>query len=593
MTHPRPDRPDGMEVTGFGPQGMEVTGIRPQGMEVTRDAVGQGMEVTGLVPLQFDSDRPVPDTLIGYLSLRSPAKIVPSAGSDAFTIGQYAALIRDHPAEAIAPFKATAIDKANAFIEAQRVGLTILAISDLGIAVSGPTEAFERLTGATAVSVERLMRAEMGRRRYVSYVDLRGRDQPRALGVARAQRGSIEAVVLERPRLPYGEELFPSPTPPGVPKHHLTVPDGVAKYLRPQGAHARFTGNGVTVAMVDTGHYPHPFFSRYDVRPVVTMVPETDADVDPVGHGTGESANIFAVAPGVRLQPYRATDKRGNLVGALAGFMSAKAEKPKIMTNSWGGDGPFPPTAGPDPADWVLALEIADALAQGIVVIFSAGNGQFSIEPQVPGVLAAGGVFADPEGHLIASNYASGYESPWFDGVIVPTVSGLVGMTPRAQYLMLPVPPGSEIDAAESQPTVDDAGDGTTPADGWALFSGTSAAAPQLAGAAALLIEAFPWITPAQVVEALSSTARDVVHGQSHARFNEPARTGQDLATGFGLINVSAAIDHAKASYPQPPDLPPVPARSRPGPRSRPPTVIPPAVPDPAPAEPADPPAGD
>ena len=81
------------------------------------------------------------------------------------------------------------------------------------------------------------------------------------------------------------------------------------------------------------------------------------------------------------------------------------------MTNSWGGDGPFPPTARPDPADWVLALEIADAIAKGIVVIFSAGNGQFSIEPQVPGVLAAGGVFVDHEGNLIASNYASGYEA--------------------------------------------------------------------------------------------------------------------------------------------------------------------------------------
>ena len=316
------------------------------------------------------------------------------------------------------------------------------------------------------------------------------------------------------------------------------------------------------------------------------MVPDTDWDVDPIGHGNGESANIFAVAPEVTLYPYRATDRWGNLVGALAGFMAAKSATPRphIMTNSWGGDGPFPPTGRPDPADWVLALEIADAIAQGIVVIFSAGNGQFSIEPQVPGVLAAGGVFVDHEGNLIASNYASGYESPWFPGVVVPTVCGLVGMTPRAQYLMLPVPPGSAIDAAESQPTVNDSGDGTTPADGWALFSGTSAAAPQLAGAAALLIEAVPGITPAQVVEALSQTARDVVQGQSHSRFSEPARSGgQDLATGYGLIDVSAAITHARAAYPPPPPPPPtppsksvLPPKSRTEIRSNPPTVTPP-----------------
>ncbi|MDO0917099.1 S8 family serine peptidase [Streptomyces sp. DT2A-34] len=48
---------------------------------------------------------------------------------------------------------------------------------------------------------------------------------------------------------------------------------------------------------------------------------------------------------------------------------------------------------------------------------------------------------------------------------------------------MLPIPPGCTIDAEES-----DADDGTSRNDGWALFSGSSAAAPQIAGAAALLL---------------------------------------------------------------------------------------------------------
>jgi subtilisin family serine protease len=41
------------------------------------------------------------------------------------------------------------------------------------------------------------------------------------------------------------------------------------------------------------------------------------------------------------------------------------------------------------------------------------------------------------------------------------------------------------------------AGDGTPPNDGWSLFSGTSAAAPQIAGAAAVLLSAKPKLTPA------------------------------------------------------------------------------------------------
>jgi subtilisin family serine protease len=176
-------------------------------------------------------------------------------------------------------------------------------------------------------------------------------------------------------------------------------------------------------------------------------------------------------------------------------------------------------------------------------------NGQFAMEPQVPGVLSVGGVFVGPELELRASDYASGYASPWFEGVVVPVVSGLVGMRPRAQYLMLPVPPGCALDVSESRAQGDgqrpERGDDTSPNDGWALFSGTSAAAPQVAGAAAVLLGARPELTPAQVVEALAATAVDVTIGANHPRFNRPARIGPDEATGAGLVNVDAALAFA------------------------------------------------
>src|SRR3954467_8304845 len=89
------------------------------------------------------------------------------------------------------------------------------------------------------------------------------------------------------------------------------------------------------------------------------------------------------------------------------------------------------------------------------------------------------------------SGDASGYHGPGFGGVDVPPVSGLVGMRPRASYIMMPIPPGCPIDvqraAAGTGTGAGDPPDGTSPDDGWALFSGTSAAAPQIAGAAAVL----------------------------------------------------------------------------------------------------------
>jgi subtilisin family serine protease len=110
-------------------------------------------------------------------------------------------------------------------------------------------------------------------------------------------------------------------------------------------------------------------------------------------------------------------------------------------------------------------------------------------------------------------------------GTKVPTVCGLVGLRPRAQYLMLPVPPGCLLDAAQSEadPPQDPEGDGTLTNDGWALFSGTSAAAPQVAGAAALLLGAKPQLTPAQVADCLTHTAIDVTV-DCHPRFSNEAR---------------------------------------------------------------------
>ncbi|MFF8593016.1 S8 family serine peptidase [Streptomyces sp. NPDC015220] len=448
------------------------------------------------------------------------------------------------------PFHADGHTRELAQQQAQTSGLAITAESRMGFTVCGPPAAFEELTGGRVESYESLQHVQSGRVRYVTHLDIVGDGQPEDLGVGIAPADSIEAVVLEQPRSP--NQLSPSAQPPTVAKYHLRLPGDVAMLLGATAAQREGeVGAGVQVAMVDTGQYTHPYFTLqgYHIDPVIAVIPGTNPSQDPVGHGTGESANIFAIAPGATLRPYRASNAGGQLTSAMTGVLRAKADHPQVISNSWGGDLDYPP-ADPLPhayRTWVL--EILDAVEQGIVVVFSAGNGQFSVEPQIPGVIAAGGVFAGPALDLQASNYASGYASPWFDGVVVPTVCGLVGMQPRAQYLMLPIPPGCQIDMDESQASdgqLPDTGDGTRSDDGWALFSGTSAAAPQIAGAAAVLLGARPGLTPEQIVTALTRTATDITVGHTHPRFNNPATPGDDLATGAGLVNVGAALDHVR-----------------------------------------------
>ena len=111
---------------------------------------------------------------------------------------------------------------------------------------------------------------------------------------------------------------------------------------------------------------------------------------------------------------------------------------------------------------------------------------------------------------------------------------------------MLPVEPGCNIDrngAGGTHP----GGDETLPRDGWAAFSGTSAAAPQIAGVVALMKQANPRLTPALAKRILQRTAIDVKKGRNI--MGEQARPGVDVATGHGLVNAYRACVLARWYY--------------------------------------------
>ena len=194
-----------------------------------------------------------------------------------------------------------------------------------------------------------------------------------------------------------------------------------------------------------------------------------------------------------------------------------------------------------------LEAEIANAVAIGITVVFSAGNGHISFPGMHPDVISAGGAFVDEDMQRQASDYASAFRSLIYPGRSVPDVAGLVGMQPDADYIMLPLEPGCRIDREVSEH------DGTAPDDGWSVISGTSAAAPQLAGVCALLKQKDPDLSPAEIREVLKRTARDVTRGQANEASNpvrvdnqvrfEPieASPGPDGATGHGLVDAFAA----------------------------------------------------
>jgi len=429
-------------------------------------------------------------------------------------------------------------------------GFEVLQATPLMINIAGSRATYERAFNTTLVAVERTMVKGGGVSEPATCYDSPDTSVFGLISTDGTDLADVlEGVAIEQPAYPQTPNTFPPP----VRYWHLDVPADVSLACNADRAHrSGVTGRGVRVAMVDSGQYAHPFFAArgYRVEPTVLGPGTVDPAVDSVGHGTGESANVFATAPDVTLLPVKTASASGALVNTTAAVNAAAALNPAIITNSWGRtirNGPL------DAAAQALAAAVASAVASGIIVCFSASNGGWGFPAQHPDVISVGGVFMNPDGSTRASDYASGFNSNVYPGRRVPDVSGLVGMRPRAAYIMLPLAEGASIDtsyAGGAHP----AGDETANNDGWAAFSGTSASCPQVAGVCALVKQVCPHLTPAQVRDILKRTARDVTTGTSSQLVDEvggvtpgnPAAVGPDTATGNGLVDAYRAVLLAK-----------------------------------------------
>jgi hypothetical protein len=436
-------------------------------------------------------------------------------------------------AENVDEFRSEQSDIAATSNELRRLGFQVLQESTTTISFSGPSRLFQdtfnvelqretvEVTGGT--ELEFFAPPEEPLQQVL--------EAPGDLG------NLTEGVAISRP-----PELFESALPPLAPIHasayrYLFGPDEVALVLRAARTHRMgSTGRNVVVAMIDTGHYRHPFFNEHGYRILSTLLGpgSTDPARDDNGHGTGESANIFAAAPDARLLPVKGIlDPSGSFNAAVSA-----TPRPQVITNSWGYDNDAPGTSFPS-ALKPLEAAVANAVANGIVVCFSAGNVQKRGWPgSHPDVISVGGVHVNYPGlTLEASSYASSFDSTFYPGRHVPDLCGLTGRrveidgVGRAPSLMLPVQQGSDLDAVTPSTGADD--------DGWGLFSGTSAACPQVAGVIALLLEKDPTLTPARVKQILVDSASDVTMGNS--AMGDAAGPGPDAATGAGLVDAKWA----------------------------------------------------
>lgn len=300
-------------------------------------------------------------------------------------------------------------------------------------------------------------------------------------------------------------------------------------------AYARgFDGSGVTVGLLDSGIFlDHPEFTgKVDFSWDYSR--NAPGRIDLRDHGTGIAAIIAAnrdgtgmhgVAPGARIASAQ-TDLRdlsnSTLDAAWNGLIDHGA---RIINNSWATIG-FPVTditrAELETYRPELGHAARTAIDRGALIIFATAN-DFSSQPSIQ----AGLPYLFPE-----------LESGWLAVTAttltkVPEYANWCGV---AMNWCLAAPGGGrgyEWDRAQGDWVWMGDDDGivsAAPGGGYDRTIGTSNAAPHVAGAAALVAQAFPYMTMSQVRQVLLGTAQDV------------GGPGVDPVFGYGLLNAGKAV---------------------------------------------------
>ena len=308
---------------------------------------------------------------------------------------------------------------------------------------------------------------------------------------------------LAAPRMPYATPGLNLHLPGDIAR--LTGASAVHRHLTALGRPA--TGEGVTVAVIDSGFATHRYFTDHAYRiDRIAAWDSANPESDPSVHGTWVLANLLACAPDVSAVGIK--HNRIDIAFEAALFHPGVA----VISLSWyyelDGGVPLPDFL------WSLHAMIRFAVENlNIVVVVAAGNGEAQTFPAcMEQVIAVGGVTLDTIDDLSVWVDSSAYVGTFTRGRDVPDVCGI------AASMMLP------------------AGITATHPEGWRDKEGaTSAATAQVAGVAALLMQKDPTRTPAQIRALMKNEATDIVLGATASGVG--AHGGPDLATGAGLVN--------------------------------------------------------
>lgn len=296
-------------------------------------------------------------------------------------------------------------------------------------------------------------------------------------------------------------------------RRELTLEHSVPQIGAPAAWQAGYTGAGTTVAVIDSGiDATHPDLAgRVAGVANFTTVP----DGDQYGHGTHVASTVAAVAPDTRLLDAKVCEERYCYDDAvLAGMAWAAANAPVVNMS-----------LGSQDTDWIDPVEAAVnelSATHGTLFVISAGNGGdlgFGSPASADAALSVGAV---DRADAVADFSSRGPRRD--DGAIKPDLAA----------------PGVEIVAAQAAGTQL----GTPTGDGHTAMSGTSMAAPHVAGTAALLRQRHADWTGSQLKAALMGAAKPVggVFETGAGRVDAARAVTQDVTASLGSVSFGLAM---------------------------------------------------
>jgi hypothetical protein len=293
------------------------------------------------------------------------------------------------------------------------------------------------------------------------------------------------------------------------------------------------TGAGVKIAVIDTGiDTDSPEFAgRLDPASAdvagngtVEAVDDHGTNVAMVAAAARNSTGILGIAYNATVIALRA-DRPGSCANTspsttdgcvfadrdiATGIDRAVAAGATVINLSLGGDAP----------NSTMLAAVQRAVSAGVVIVVAAGNeGDGSdpkVDPNQPNPFAAGVRNAGGSNVIIVGSVNESSQLSSF--------SNKAGS--QATFFLTAL--GERICCVYENGVLKV--DSTPSGNFVTLFSGTSFSAPQVAGAVALLKQAFPALTGAQMVDILLASARDA------------GATGTDTVYGRGILDIAAAF---------------------------------------------------